>query len=122
MNWWIGSFHYLPEIKIWVHIYAKDQNDVSAIKKAHRLFLIIKQNEYQFREYAYSNVNEWSLNEDLSGISRDEFCEKLTLESITFQKSEGSEIAFADGDIFGGHIIVINLDDSGCPTDARIEG
>jgi hypothetical protein len=123
MSWWIGQYQYTKDLKIWIHIYAKDQNDFDAIKQAHNSLSIIRENEYEFRKFAYSNISELTLDEDLSKISSDDFCEKLSLESITFQVSgNGFEIAFDDGGIFNGHIIVISIDKSGSPFDASIQG
>lgn len=79
MNWWIGVYQYLPDVNIWVHIYANDQNDISAVKEAHNLFSIVRQNEYKLREYAYSALDELNLDKDLREISSEDFCGKTDI-------------------------------------------
>jgi hypothetical protein len=123
MSWWIGEYQYNDKLSIWVHIYVSDQKDLASVEKAHEMFSIIQQQENNYKEYAYSKTDELILDNDLISLSKIDFCEKLCLESIIFQGIEGgAEVAFDDGNIFGGHIIVVSLDEVGAAVNVRIEG
>jgi len=56
------------------------------------------------------NKNETWLEEDEPPVSEDEFQVRLTLESITFYPDETAEVFYADGDLFWGHTILLNLE------------
>ena len=47
---------------------------------------------------------------------------RLTLESIDLYPDGTAEIYFADDDMFGGHVIIISMAESGELTDVSVAG
>lgn len=122
MDWWIGQFEYNPGHQIWVHVYAEDSSDYAALNAAHELFFKIRQTEFSLREFAFTKSKESYFEQHLKTISANEFCQNLGVESLTFRGETGGDIAFDDGQMFGGHIIIVSVDKTGTPLDAELAG
>ena len=63
--------------------------------------------------------NTWSENEI---INRDEFANRINIESIMIWSDGSSEIYYQDSNLFAGHSIVVNLDARGELEDVNIAG
>lgn len=65
--------------------------------------------------------NETWLEEDEPPVSTEEFQARLTLESITFYPDKTAEVFYADGDLFWGHTVLLNLNGDAF-TEAHLAG
>ena len=82
------------------------------------------------REYAADELlelaNDWSQDMDEDGgaveVTREQFVERMELESIEIRADGSFEFWFADGDMFYGHSIHVSGDMEHGPDDAAMEG
>ena len=72
------------------------------------------------------NANDWNQEMEKDGetptITREQFMERMELESIEIRADGSFEFWFADGDMFYGHSIHVSGDMENGPDDASMEG
>lgn len=125
-----------------VTIYLKTESDLSdtadtamnTLKK-----LVSNKNEFDYasREYAASELlslaNDWNVdfneedydeNEDYNPkpITKEEFIKRIHLEEMIIYSNGYATLCYNDGDLFLGHVIVIQMDNNGEYGGADIEG
>ncbi len=103
-----------------------DQPPKVALEAALALFDESSAWERRVRGYAADELlalkNESWLDEDEHPVSRDQFLDRLKLESIGVDEDGGFEFGFDDGDLFWDHEILVSGDLNSGPTSASISG
>lgn len=66
--------------------------------------------------------DSWREAEETEPLDEARFIARITPESIRFDDEGSAEIGFADGDLFWGHFILVDLDHELTPRDASIAG
>ncbi len=78
------------------------------------------------REYAagelLDSANDWAEDAGDGEITREQFMERMELESIEIRGDGGFHFWFADGELFYGHSIRVSGDLTNGPDDAAMEG
>ena len=95
------------------------------LANARRAYLAIRADAESGKRAAAEHLlelynDEWSDEDEL--IASDEFMRRMRLESIVLKADGSAQIAYEDGGMFLGHIIVVSLDAEGEPQDATIAG
>ena len=77
--------------------------------------------DYMLKELLDLKNGNW-LDEDEAELSKEEFLERVSLESVTVSSEGTFEFWYADGDLFGGHSIMVSGSLDGGINDAGIHG
>jgi hypothetical protein len=126
MNWWVTRFNWNGR-KIELCLPREDCADEDAFfRLAEGLCKQQKKWDRIIRDFAVKKLlprknNDW-LGDDEQPISPAEFKRRIKLEAITLDPDGSFDFSFNDGDIFWGHIIMVQGTLKKGPTDASIEG
>ena len=101
-----------------------DQDDADAIAAGSAFVGWLRAHEPEARAYAASLMvdgynSNWGDDEQLTPA---EFAERLTVETAGLSPDGEATLFYADGDMFGGHVVIVSLDASRTFTDANIAG
>ena len=66
--------------------------------------------------------NDTWLDEEETALSAADFKKKIKLETLMVSEDGSHQLFYADGDLFWGHTIVVNLDDQDAYEDATLFG
>ncbi|SCW74009.1 hypothetical protein SAMN04487970_103760 [Paenibacillus tianmuensis] len=66
--------------------------------------------------------NDNWLVEDEEPVTKKDFVQRMSIETIAFDEDGAFEIWFADGDLFWGHSIMVSMNSEGEPEDAGMHG
>ena len=118
---WLGA-----EISL---VFDQDENRADCVMNAKALLADAAGWDRRVREYAadelLSTANDWAgqmEDEEPQEITREQFVERMELESIEIRADGSFEFWFADGDMFYGHSIHVSGDMEHGPDDASMEG
>lgn len=119
INWLSGKYN--------VHLSTDTQNDITtknSFEILHKIVADIESLDIKIRKFVSeqltSLVNEW--NEDsITEITNEEFMKRLVLQDIDIN-SEDIIFYFGDGDMFCGHVIIVNMTSNLKCKDAIIAG
>ena len=119
---WLGA-----EISL---VFDQDENRADCVMNAKALLADAAGWDRRVREYAADELlelaNDWSQDMDEDGgaveVTREQFVERMELESIEIRADGSFEFWFADGDMFYGHSIHVSGDMEHGPDDASMEG
>jgi len=118
---WLGA-----EISL---VFDQDENRADCVMNAKALLADAAGWDRRVREYAadelLSTANDWAEqmeDEEPQEITREQFMERMELESIEIRADGSFEFWFADGDMFYGHSIHVSGDMEHGPDDASMEG
>jgi len=112
---WYGSKFQINGISTEVYLYAEETKNIEILNDRLNNAVSWFENNYEtIRDYCADNLLEL-YNEDWRDpeeekITTEEFKDKLELESIAIDDDGGLEISFRDGDLFGGHWLVVYTD------------
>ena len=112
---WLGT-----EISLTID---KEEDREAALQNAKTLLAGAEDWDRRVREYAaddlLASANDWAEDEE---ITREQFMERMELESIEVRADGSFEFWFADGDMFYGHSIHVSGDMEHGPDEANMEG
>ena len=101
----------------------KDEDRAETLQKAKDLLAAAADWDRRVREYAadelLASANDWAEDEE---ITREQFMERMELESIEIRADGSFDFWFADGDMFYGHSIHVSGDMEHGPDRADMEG
>lgn len=101
----------------------KDEDRTETLQKAKDLLAAAAGWDRRVREYAadelLASANDWAEDEE---ITREQFMERMELESIEIRADGSFEFWFADGEMFYGHSIHVSGDMEHGPDRADMEG
>lgn len=101
----------------------QDEDRAETLQKAKDLLASAADWDRRVREYAadelLASANDWAEDEE---ITREQFMERMELESIEVRADGSFEFWFADGDMFYGHSIHVSGDMEHGPDRADMEG
>ncbi len=120
---WLGT-----EISL---IFDMDQDRADCVQNAKTLLASAAEWDRRVREYAADDLldtaNDWNQeigeeDEEPPEITREQFMERMELESIEVRADGGFRFWFGDGDLFYGHSILVSGDLENGPDEAGMEG
>ena len=118
---WLGA-----EISL---VFDQDENRADCVMNAKALLADAAGWDRRVREYAadelLSTANDWAgqmEDEEPQEITREQFVERMELESIEVRADGSFQFWFGDGDLFYGHSIWVSGDLENGPNDAAMEG
>ena len=118
---WLGT-----EISL---VFDRDEDRADCIRNAKALLAAAAGWDERVRAYAADDLlvsaNDWAEqmeDEEPQEITREQFMERMELESIEIRADGSFEFWFADGDLFYGHSIHVSGDMEHGPDDAGMEG
>ena len=118
---WLGA-----EISL---VFDAEEDRAEVLRKAKALLANAVSWDKRVREYAADELlelaNDWAEqmeDEEPQEIAREQFMERMELESIEIRADGSFEFWFADGDLFYGHSIHVSGDMENGPDDAGMEG
>ena len=118
---WLGA-----EISL---VFDQDENRADCVMNAKALLADAAGWDRRVREYAadelLSTANDWAgqmEDEEPQEITREQFVERMELESIEVRADGSFQFWFGDGDLFYGHSIWVSGDLENGPDDASMEG
>ena len=119
---WLGA-----EISL---VFDQDENRADCVMNAKALLADAGSWDKRVREYAADELlelaNDWSQDMDEDGgaveVTREQFVERMELESIEVRADGSFQFWFGDGDLFYGHSIWVSGDLENGPNDAAMEG
>lgn len=120
---WLGT-----EVSL---VFDREEDRAGCIQNAKTLLAAAEDWDRRVREYAADELvclaNDWSQelgeeDEEPPEITREQFMERMELESIEVREDGAFEFWFADGDLFYGHSIHVSGDLEHGPDDADMEG
>lgn len=110
-------------------VFDKEENRDDALQTARALLASAGDWDLRVRKYAaddlLSSANDWAEqmeDEEPQEITKEQFMERMELESIEVRADGGFHFWFADGDMFYGHSIHISGDLEHGPDEANMEG
>ena len=110
-------------------VFDAEEDRAEALRKAKALLASAASWDKRVREYAaddlLASANDWAEqmeDEEPQEITREQFMERMELESIEIRADGSFEFWFADGDMFYGHSIHVSGDMEHGPDDASMEG
>lgn len=108
-----------------------DQDRADCVQNAKTLLASAAEWDGRVREYAADDLldtaNDWNQeigeeDEEPPEITREQFMERMELESIEVRADGGFRFWFGDGDLFYGHSILVSGDLENGPDEASMEG
>ena len=119
---WLGA-----EISL---VFDAEEDRAEVLRKAKALLADAVSWDKRVREYAADELlelaNDWSQDMDEDGgaveVTREQFVERMELESIEVRADGSFQFWFGDGDLFYGHSIWVSGDLKNGPNDAAMEG
>jgi hypothetical protein len=107
-----------------VTIDPEDAETGGIILIARQNFIKLQQEETNIRYLIAEEMmplyhQSWSNGET---IDKEEFIETIRLEDIVFYSSGSTQLFYSDGDLFGGHGIVVAIDENGNYQNASLYG
>ena len=110
-------------------VFDAEEDRAEALRKAKALLASAASWDKRVREYAaddlLASANDWAEqmeDEEPQEITREQFVERMELESIEVRADGSFEFWFADGDMFYGHSIHVSGDMEHGPDRADMEG
>ena len=110
-------------------VFDAGEDRAGALQNAKALLADAASWDKRVREYAAGDLlvsaNDWAEqleDEEPQEITREQFMERMELESIEIRADGSFEFWFADGDMFYGHSIHVSGDMENGPDDASMEG
>lgn len=104
-------------------VFDAEEDRAEALRKAKALLASAASWDKRVREYAaddlLASANDWAEDGE---ITREQFIQRMELESIEIRADGSFEFWFADGDMFYGHSIHVSGDMEHGPDDAAMEG
>ena len=128
VNWFETELDWLgAEISL---VFDQDENRADCVMNAKALLADAGSWDKRVREYAADELlelaNDWSQGMDEDGgaveVTREQFVERMELESIEVRADGSFQFWFGDGDLFYGHSIWVSGDLENGPNDAAMEG
>ena len=104
-------------------VFDAEEDRAEVLQRAKTLLAGAASWDKRVREYAaddlLASANDWAEDEE---ITREQFIQRMELESIEIRADGSFEFWFADGDMFYGHSIHVSGDMENGPDDASMEG
>lgn len=121
VNWFETNVDWLgTEISL---VFDREEDRAACIQNAKVLLAAANHWDKRVREYAadelVSLANDWAEDEE---VTREQFMERMELESIEIREDGAFEFWFADGEMFYGHSIHVTGDLEKGPGTAQMEG
>ncbi|MBW4618837.1 MAG: DUF2262 domain-containing protein [Cyanosarcina radialis HA8281-LM2] len=117
-DWWSCEIEIFPGQIVGLSVDPEEPEEIEesvVFELASRTLALIRASEINLRDRAAERLLEThntSWNRD-APIDRQEFIDRMTLEDITIYANGRANLSYDDGDLFGGHAIVINIDPNG---------
>lgn len=124
LDWWTGNAEINSGQLVDIAIEMADDNYNQISESVRTNFIQIREQETYFRLASASVLldvynNIWKEGECIDGEA---FIKRIHLESIVFHCDGRISLYYNDGDLFGGHSILVSLSDRGNFIDAVIAG
>lgn len=103
---------------------AKDADPLSHLQVAHRIVDLVRDPANTLNAFIADQLMDtyngtWNTGRP---VSRRRFCRRIKPDGLTVYSHGNAWIYYTDGGFFQGHAIVINVDQRGTMTDARLAG
>jgi hypothetical protein len=124
VDWWAGQREIAPGLTIPVSVSPNDVALETVLVRAGRTFLRVQQSDASLRQSASEVLlelcnEEWNEEEPISGA---DFVARMAPKELTIDSDGSATLYYDDGDLFWGHSILVEMDDSGVFQDASIAG
>ena len=124
-DWWLTQLEIMPGLVIDAYVTpVEGQSDMEAITVLQEFTRWLRLNEQSAREFAAAqllgNYND-NWNDD-APITPEAFVKLLRLESVGVDPGQGAELFCEDGNLFGGHCIIVSVNENREFVDADIAG
>ena len=100
-----------------------------ALEALHRLYSDLPAVDERLKKYAAEidteHANDWNADEEPEKqheITAEEFAKRMTLCMVSIENDGSASFWYDDDDMFFGHVIVIEVDSSGTPSEPKLMG
>lgn len=124
-DWWETRFDLKPDLAVFVHLRTgKEKDDTTSIARGREFACWLRQHEQSAREFAAAELidthnDSWNDGEPISAST---FLGRTTLKGVGFDPDRGATLHYDDGDLFGGHSIIVSVDENREFRDATLAG
>lgn len=126
LDYWTGEavMAGIGPVRISVDTEDEEITPAEALANTHGTYLILRNREPEVRDFAAAALLEthnqaWSQGEAIDEVA---FAEQLSLEDISFHPDGSAELFYNAGELFGGHTVIVTVDEDGAFDDAQIAG
>ena len=125
-GWWSGQSR-LDEndedSEAMIYIHAADEHR-TITESSRRAWDEIRRSDRRMRQKASDELREvyngkWNNDER---IEAEEFMKRLKLNEVLIFADGSAEVYYGDGEMFGGHVIIVSMGEGGLLTDAFLAG
>ncbi|MBV9851048.1 MAG: DUF2262 domain-containing protein [Armatimonadetes bacterium] len=127
LDYWNGHADIPGVGPVRISVDSEDDPDISpetAFDNARRAYRTLRDKEPAARDFAAEALLDTHNQAWNEGAPIDEaaFADKLTLEDISFHPDGSAELFYNAADLFGGHTLIVTIDEDGTFDDAEIAG
>ena len=127
LDYWTGRAEIGGVGLVGISVDSEGSDDVApseAFENARRAYRAIREKEPAARDFAAEALLDMHNQAWNEGQATDEetFVQKMILEDISFLPDGSAELFYNAGDLFGGHSIIVTLDEEGDFDDADLAG
>ena len=125
-SWFEGSVDWLGQpCSVLLDVEEWDTNPVLPLQKLEELLTDLKTFDRQVREFAadelWENAADWC--DEGEELSREDFLRRMgSIPDITVDTDGSMELYYDDGEMFAGHVIIVDVDADGSLSSAYIAG
>ncbi|MBD2208907.1 DUF2262 domain-containing protein [Calothrix sp. FACHB-156] len=124
LKWWSSQVEITPGNIVNVSVDNDDKDITAAIEIACHSFTRIQEQEINLRRFAANQLLElyneyWNNGDVIDCLS---FMELIKLAAVVINTDGSTDIFYDDGELFGGHTIIVSIDCHGAFKEAQIAG
>lgn len=124
LDWWSSQVEFTPGNLVNLSVDGEDVETPAVIELACHSFIHLQKQEVNLRLCAANHLlnlynDHWNNGDE---INYQTFMELMKLEEVYLNSDGSAKLYYDDGDLFGGHVIIVSIDGNGVFEDAHIAG
>jgi hypothetical protein len=124
LDWWSSKVEFTPGNLVNLSVDSEDVETPSVSELACHSFTRIQKQEINLRLCAANHLldlynDHWNNGDEIDCPT---FMKLIKLEEVHLNSDGSANLYYDDGDLFGGHVIIVSIDGDGVFEDAEIAG